>query len=619
MSHDDGIGKLWSEIGRRNVGRVALVYAGAAWGLVHMSTVMAEALEIPHWVNRFLVFLLVAFAPIVIGFSWVYELTPEGLKRSTEAEKDASLTHRTAQRLNVVIIALIVLLAGLYGADRFLLPHEGAESHAFSEGSPTAAVGGISIAVLPFLNLSSDKEQEFFSDGMTEEITSALAKVKGLRVVGRTSAFEFKGQNKDLRAIGQALGAANLLEGSVRKAGTHVRITGQLIRASDGSHIWTEDYDRELTDIFKTQDDIAQAIAGALRVPLGLQSGKALVSNRTNDTETYQQYLRAKALVRRRDFGVANPMTAPVSLLEEAVARDPNYAPAWALLSQAYSLTTQDDRAFRQGTADELRRVLDANLSKADAAARRAMDLAPHDGDAYTALGLVRSTSGRWQEGEDLFKHALELDPLNPETLHHYSTFLGIVGRVKDSVAMREQLQSLEPFVPIFNVNAVRILLADGQTERALAIAKALPANNGGRAIELARIYASQGHYEEAADALLAAPTEVFAPGALVAATGLLRTAPAPPPAQHAPFLTDLDFVYNYVGAPSRALDFVMRNAEAGYGGAHPNLWSADYRAARQTERFKTYARKAGLVDYWRARGWPDVCHPVGKDDFACD
>jgi TolB-like protein len=161
-----------------------------------------------------------------------------------------------------------------------------------------AQTNAISIAVLPFANLSGDAGQEFFSDGMTEEITSTLSKIPGLRVVGRTSAFQFKGQNKDLTAIGQALHATHIIEGSVRKDGDEVRITAQLIKSDDGTHLWTESYNRELKGVFAIQEEIATAIASALRVPLGLKEGQTLVSNRMSDTESYQDYLRARALVR---------------------------------------------------------------------------------------------------------------------------------------------------------------------------------------------------------------------------------------------------------------------------------------------------------------------------------
>ncbi len=210
-----------------------------------------------------------------------------------------------------------------------------------ANSQPLPRPAGVSIAVLPFLNLSSDKDQEFFSDGITEEITSALAKVPGLTVIGRTSAFQFKGENKDLRAIGQALGAKNLIEGSVRKAGDQVRITAQLIKAEDGTHLWTESYDRELKDIFTVQEDIATAIAAAMRVPLGLAQGERLVPNRTGDLDAYQQYLHARALFRARKADEA------ISLLQSVVARDPNYAPAWALLSITITLPRRFDGVER--------------------------------------------------------------------------------------------------------------------------------------------------------------------------------------------------------------------------------------------------------------------------------
>jgi TolB-like protein len=623
MSHEEGIGKLWSEIGRRNVGRVAVVYAGAAWGLVHMSTVMAEALEIPHWVNRFLVFMLVALAPVVIGFSWVYEITPEGLKRTVEVEKNASLTHRTAQRLNIVIIVLMILLSGLYGADRFLLPHEGAEggTRVTAEGASKAPVGeGISIAVLPFLNLSGDAQQEFFSDGMTEEITSALAKVKGLQVVGRTSAFEFKGQNKDLRAIGQALNATNLLEGSVRKSGAHVRITAQLIRADNGRHIWTENYDRELTDIFVTQDDIAKAIAGALQVPLGLKTGEILVPSQAIAPESYQQYLQAKALLRANAGGRAKSLTSAVGLLEQVIARDPGYTPAWALLAQTYFLTPQTTPASNGGTVDEARLVVDAWLPKADMAARQAIQLDPTLADGYVGLGAVQVSRGNFLLGEASFSKALALDPNNPDGLRFYSNMLASVGRLKESLAMKLRLHALEPLVPVFIDTAAVVLWLNGQNDAAIAMMKEIPSDrwvNGP-----AYIYASLGRYNEAANALRESPPENVAPAIVEEAMRLLRTAPAPAPSpQTLPFLGSLSWVYLYVGLPNRALEGGERGVETGYLNpfGQSSLWHPTWAAVRKTERFKIYVRKAGLVEYWRARGWPDVCHPVGKDDFECE
>ena len=296
------------------------------------------------------------------------------------------------------------------------------------------------------MNLSSDKEQEFFSDGMTEEITSALAKVPNLRVVARTSAFEFKGQNRDVQTIAQALHATHVIEGSVRKDGNQVRITAQLIKADDGTHLWTESYDRELKGVFAVQEEIAQAIAGALRVPLGLQQGETLVSNRTNDVESYQQYLRARALYRARAIDQA------IALLEPAVARDPNYAPAWALLAQVYAVSPAFNTNFWAGPIEEVRPKVQSSLDKADRAAREAIRLDPRHAGGYVALAYIQAARGNWVAGDDLFRQALALDSDDPDALHFYSMTLGALGRLKQALSLREQLRTLEPFVPVYNI-----------------------------------------------------------------------------------------------------------------------------------------------------------------------
>ena len=243
--------------------------------------------------------------------------------------------------------------------------------------------------MLPFLNLSGDASQEFFSDGMTEEITSALAMVPDLKVVARTSAFQFKGEKNDMRAVGQALNATHLIEGSVRKDGNRVRITAQLIEVGKGTHLWSENYDRQLSDIFATQEEIARTVVGSLMAPLGLAPGERLVSNRTTDAESYQQYLRAKALVRARAERARCDRPAGT----DVVARDPDYAPAWALLAQAYALTPNYHPALRRrdrGVAPRRGRV----ASEAEAAARRAIQLDPN---SRTGIG-PGSCAGRSAE-----------------------------------------------------------------------------------------------------------------------------------------------------------------------------------------------------------------------------
>jgi tetratricopeptide (TPR) repeat protein len=262
-----------------------------------------------------------------------------------------------------------------------------------------------------------------------------------------------------LRAIGQALSATHLLEGSVRKEGARVRITAQLIQAENGVHVWTESYDRELTGVFAVQEDIATAIAGALRMPLGLKPGERLVSDRTNDLDSYQQFLRARALVRARGtIQGLKPLADAAASLEQVVARDPAYAPAWALLALAYDYTPQYDPSRNSGAVEEERRVVNASLAKAEAAAQRAIQLDANLANGYVALALAQHARGRLLLAEELYSKALALDGNNPDALQPYSILLNNVGRLKESLAMRQQLQTLEPFVPVFNAATAVVL-----------------------------------------------------------------------------------------------------------------------------------------------------------------
>jgi TolB-like protein len=474
--------------------------------------------------------------------------------------------------------------------------------------------------VLPFTNLSSDPEQEFFSDGMTEEITSALARVPDLRVVARTSAFEFKGQNRDVRTIGGQLGATHLIEGSVRTAGGRLRITAQLIKSDDGTHVWTETYDREMTDVFAIQENIATAIAGALRVPLGLMPGENLINNRSIDPESYQQYLRARALILGRGEARLNQAAA---MLEQVVARNPDYAPAWALLSSDYSLIPLFHPMRQHGrSTEDSRRVVDEWLQKADAAARRAAQLDPKSADAHGMLGYLHFVRGKLLLAEDEYKQtrAVDLEPSLGRSL-----LLAEVGRQKESLAIMHELLALEPFVPLYKRINAQWLWLEGQNDAAIAVLKALPPDAGGNGglNDLAMIYASLGRYAEATDSLESIPAGAIPAGAVSAdAARLLRTAPANAAApQNLPSLGLLSWVYLHIGAPERALEIYERDIQDGFSGGLnlPLIWHASFAPVRKTERFKAYVRARGLVEYWRARGWPEFCRPVGSDDFVCD
>jgi len=479
--------------------------------------------------------------------------------------------------------------------------------------------GAISIAVLPFANLSSERSQEFFSDGVTDDIAGALAKIPNLRVVGRSSAFQFKGENKDLRAIGQALGATHLIERSVREIENHVRITAQLIETRNGLQLWSETYDRQLTDIFAIQEDIAQSIAASLRVPLGLAKGDTLVRDRTKDTESYDRYLRARALLRTRG---QEPITDAIALLEQVVARDPGFAASRALLAQAYVVMLANSP--RDGTDKDARQLTQTSLFKAERAARESVQLDSRNALAYSALARVQVRRGKWAEAEDLHKQALALDPGEPEVLENYGLMLESVGRLREALSIGEKLRTLEPFVPVYATGTARYMLQNGRDAAGIAILEALPPNAAGglaRNTVLAEAYAQQGRFAEAADTLLLTTGNVVPRRAVEDAARLLRNAPTKVVALGSlPVLpSGLDFVYAYVGAPERLLEWNERALEIDYNLGVGALWLPVAAPLRTMERFKAYVRKAGLVDHWRARGWPDLCHPIGADDFVCD
>jgi TolB-like protein/DNA-binding SARP family transcriptional activator/Flp pilus assembly protein TadD len=492
----------------------------------------------------------------------------------------------------------------------------GIEAAKTASSSPA---GTVAIAVLPFVNLSSDPEQEFFSDGMTEEITSALAKVPDLRVVARTSAYQFKAQNRDIQSIGQQLHATHFIEGSVRKAGDRVRITAQLIKADDGTHVWSEDYDRQLTDIFAVQEDIARAITTSLRAPLGLKPGENLVNNRSIDPESYEQFLRARAFFLR---GGQMRNAEATALLEQVVASNPDYVPAWRELARAYYNAALLHPARFSGSPDEFRRAAEANLAKGEAAARRAIQLDANRPEGYVALAQVLLARGNIPAADEMISKAFALDANDPFALSLRSANLAIAGQVKEANAMMQQLRTLEPFVPVYNRFAALYLWVDGQNDAAIAILKDLPAaNNANNPADRAMIYASMGRYGEAADLLENLPAlngfEAFSKDA----ARLLRTAPLKVAGEQSlPQLGQLGWVYLYIGAPQRALEYNEREAEAGFRGFGflPMVWHPSWAPVRKTERFKTYVRGLGLVEYWRAKGWPQWCHPTTGDDFEC-
>jgi TolB-like protein/tetratricopeptide (TPR) repeat protein len=605
---------FFAELKRRQIYRVGAAYVVAAWVLTQLIEILAQVFTLPLWIAQAAIVLLAIGFPIALFAAWMIESKPHEAVAAAVRSKPTIVDWTLCGALAVVL---------LFMGYQQIAPSSDALPQASVKAAKEASLNprtGISLAVLPFANLSSDPEQEFFSDGMTEEITAALAKVPDLRVVGRTSAFEFKGQNRDLRAIGQALSATHLIEGSVRKAGDRLRITAQLINASDGTHLWSENYDRELTDIFMIQEDIARAIAMSLRMPLGLRPGENLVSSRTVDVDVYQRFLQLRAQVRARNVQPVREQVLPG--LEELVAREPNFAPAWSYLSRLY-ITIQNPLDFQiwNRPVEETRRLWEAAIEKSEKAAREGIRLDPRQAFAYTGLARVEASRKNWAASEDLHRRALDLDPYDPEVLLYYGDLLFLTGRVKDSLRVYQQAQALDPLGQTPTPRLGLALLADGQANAAIALLEGRPNNGGVGNSALAQAYAMVGRFDKASETLLLIGRGGISDRrAMEEAARLIRGAPAKvsDPSALLGWHFYADFAYGYIGATERLLDYPERAMQAGQ--LLTAVWFArNYATVRDTERFKRLVREAGLVDYWKARGWPALCRPVGNDDFVCE
>ena len=467
-----------------------------------------------------------------------------------------------------------------------------------SPGIGAPAPARTTIAVLPLANASGDANEDYFAGGLTDEIAVALTRVPGLGVVARSSVFLLKDQNAGATAIGKTINADYLVNGSARKAeNNRVRIEVSLIRAADNSQAWHEEYYTEYANIFDIEADIAQKIAAALKIPTGLKPGESLVRNRTKTIEAYDDFLRAKALARGRG---AKPLADAAVVLEQVVTREPDYAPAAALLAYDYSLTPLFAPSLRSSEPEVERQIVARTIPRADSLAKRAVALDPKGAEGFVGLGYANLVQRKMLAAEDAFKQALALDPNQADGLHGYSQFLAAMGRVKESIAMREHLQAIEQSIINYTADTAEIIWLDGATDKAIAM---LEPFRPGRTLELAIIQAASGRYRESAALIREMPAANYPNGMAEAAAKILETAPAKAASPaNLPKLGNLGFAFMHVGAPERTLEFYEAEIAGNYYQPISTtwFWHPSYAAVRKTERFKTLARDLGLVEYWR-------------------
>jgi len=437
------ISKFLEELKRRNVFKVAVAYAIAGWLIIQIVTVIEQPLNIPNWFDTVVIVLVGIGFPLALIFAWAFELTPDGLKKSREVEITESVTDRTGKKLNGVIISVLSVALFFVVVERIFF----AKASILEDASQTAEIQTASIAVLPFVNMSSDQENEYFSDGLSEELLNALAKVDEMQVAGRTSSFKFKGQNENLTEIGGELGVANILEGSVRKSGNRLRITAQLIRVSDGFHMWSETYDREFTvdNIFDIQEEISLHVMEELKVRLLPEDEAQLADRPTMDIEAYNAFLQA---TQREITYQPDDLEYAIQKYKEAIRLDPTFAEAYARLALAYNNFHQNGNI----SADETKVLMREN-------AEMAISLDKDLGKAHQALADYYGFEFQFEKREEVLKTAVKLAPNDASIRMDYRSALGRNNKVEESRAQLFKAYELDPLSPDISNSYARYLV----------------------------------------------------------------------------------------------------------------------------------------------------------------
>ncbi|MBP7417620.1 MAG: tetratricopeptide repeat protein [Xanthomonadales bacterium] len=622
---------FFSELKRRNVVRVGIAYLVSAWVLIEIADIMFPELGFSRRALQWLILgLALGLLPMLL-LAWRYELTAQGMVRDRGPGREDSENTNTARRLDQVTVAMILVALGLVAFQRFVAPKR--------LGNDTVAVATVaapvpppappappavppdprSIAVLPFANLSPDPENEYFADGMAEEVLAVLSRVEGLKVASRTSAFAFKGRDASLAEIARELNVAHLLEGSVRRQDQRVRITVQLVDATKGFPLWSQNFDRELVDIFAVQEEIAQAISGALGGALGIESAAqpVRVAQPTADLGAYEAYLRGRQLFYQR----GEALRASIQLLEDAVARDPAFAQAWAVLAAAsavapdYLSVPRKPMYERAAAAAERARGLDDTLALPYAvlgylavpggdllAGERLLSESlrrdPNDSTAWIWRGLTYLRAGDLARAEQDIRRAVEIDPLIGITHGWLGTVLGLRGERERGDAELERAAALG--WNYANWLAWRFSMADGDREEAARRFRAF-IDQVPNLAPSARAVVEAGH----AAILDSAKSAALARAVRADHTGLQSTG--------------WGSTLAALGMHDEAID-VELDPDLPFGDWFGReIWFPTARGMLGKPRYLEIAERAGLLAYWNEKGFPEGCRIVDMPERHLD
>jgi len=450
---------LFNELKRRNVFRVGVAYLIGAWLLAQIADLLIDNIGAPDWVMKTLFVALALGFFLALFFAWAFEMTPEGVKRESEIDRSQSITKTTGSKLDRTIIVILVLALGYFAWDKFSAPPQSVLPVATEETAIDK-----SIAVLPFVNMSADADNEYFSDGLSEELLNLLAKVDGLKVAARTSSFKFRNSEADISEIGEQLHVATVLEGSVRKSGNQVRITAQLIKVDDGFHMWSETYDRELDNIFEVQDEIARAIVDALKLPLLGHDAQALATTSAENFAAYDLYLQGRHQARQySEQGFKRAIDYYLASLES----DPSFAPAYSGLADGY-IFLSDYGDLPQGEAQELART----------AAEKALSIDKDSAEAHASIGLLLNSLGHYREAETHFIKALQVNPNYVNAMLWYRNNLNSQFRWVEAMELADRALNVDPLSHPARTAHAGSLIAMQQFDEAMTEIQALIAAN---------------------------------------------------------------------------------------------------------------------------------------------
>ena len=598
---------FFNELKRRNVLRVAIAYAVVAWLLLQVSDTLVPALRLPEWFSSGVALLLILGFPVALLFAWAFEMTPDGLKKERDIDQSQSIARVAGRKLDFVIIGLLVVALAYFGYDKFVLDAQrdaillesaaqqnvDATPEFFQIDQPTESAQP-SIAVLAFVNMSADSDNEYFSDGLSEELLNLLVKIPELKVAARTSSFSYKDKDVNIAKIGVELNVSHVLEGSVRKTGDRVRITAQLIKADDGFHIWSETFDRALDDIFVIQDEIAEAVVAELKIKLL----GTLPEVRETDPEVYSLYLQASYFNNLE--GTENREKA-LAALKQALAIDPDYAPAWVSLNYTYESQTLAEPArreeFRAPRIEAIERALaiDENLASAWAAlayqreyydsdwdgariaVEKALRLEPNNASVISAAAWVASSSGRLSEAIELNEKTVSLDPLTFYNQLELGRRYLQVGRIDDAFDAFHRVRTLNPDLPGLGLLFGRVYMLRGDLENALLETDKSP-DEFFYPHQKATVLYMMGKETEAQTLLneLLETSADLAPGAIAV-------------------------VYAWRGEGDSAFEWLERAYEQNELAPYTFLGSLFWRKLTGDPRYAAYVEKIGLLEEWKA------------------